>query len=179
MDFIRDNSWLGKNISKKILNDKIIEYNWMNLIAPSLHEYFLQMHYYFENPFNLPNFVLSIDSLILKIEGLLRDICHFSFISTFYMSQDSKGRDVVREKDIHALLYEEAIKNLFDEDDLLLFRYVLVEKAGYNLRHKIAHSLMLFQEYNINYIHLLIIILLRLGKYDFVKKEEAQGIETK
>lgn len=165
-------SWLGKNISKKLAN-QTIKYNWLNLIAPSLHEYFRQMQYYFASPNYLPNLILSIDSLTLKIEGLIRDICQFSGITTFYMTKDNKGRSIAREKDIHALLYEEPIKELFDEDDLLFFKFLLVEKAGYNLRHKVAHSLMLFQEYSVNYMHLLILALLRLGKYDFVKKEDA------
>ncbi len=89
------------------------------------------------------------------------------------MREDSKGRNIEREKDLNALLREERIKELFDEDDLLFFKFLLVEKAGYNLRHKVAHSLMLFQEYNINYMHLLILTLLRLAKYDFVNKEDA------
>lgn len=170
--FLNRHSWFGKNISKKLAN-QTIKYNWLNLIAPSLHEYFLQMQCYFANPNHSPNLVLSIDSLTLKIEGLIRDICQFSGITTFYLTKDSKGRSIAREKDIHALLYEEPIKRLFDEDGLLFFKFLLVEKAGYNLRHKIAHSLMLFKEYNINYMHLLILALLRLGKYDFVKKEDA------
>ena len=66
-------------------------------------------------------------------------------------------------------MFEEPIKKLFDQDDLLFFKFLLVEKAGYNLRHKVAHSLMLFQDYNINYMHLLILAILRLGKYDFVE----------
>jgi hypothetical protein len=171
--FIRRYSWFGKNIPKKLTNNKIIQYNWLNLMAPALHEYFLQMHHCFLNPANYPNLVLSIDSLTLKIEGLLRDICRFAGVTTFYMTTDKKGRNIAREKDIHALLYEEPVKQLFDEDDLLFFKFLLVEKAGYNLRHKIAHSLMLFQEYSIDYAHLLILALLKLGKYDFVKKEDA------
>jgi hypothetical protein len=87
------------------------------------------------------------------------------------MTQDNKGRNITREKDIHALLYEDQIKKLFDADDLLFFRFLLVEQAGYNLRHRIAHSLMLFQEYNVNYMHLLMLALLKLGKYDFTTKE--------
>ena len=170
--FLNKYSWLGKNISKKLAN-QTIKYNWLNLIAPSLHEYFLQMRYCFANPNYSPNLVLSIDSLTLKIEGLIRDICQFSGVTTFYMTKDKKGRSIAREKDIHALLYEEPIKELFDEDDLLFLKFLLVEKAGYNLRHKVAHSLMLFQEYSINHMHLLILALLRLGKYDFVKKEDA------
>jgi len=170
LSFLNKYSWFGKNISKKLAN-QTIKYNWLNLIAPSLHEYFLQIQHRFANPNYSPNFVLSIDSLTLKIEGLIRDICQFSGVTTFYMTKDNKGRSIAREKDIHSLLYEEPVKRLFDEDDLLFFKFLLVEKAGYNIRHRIAHSLMLFQEYSINYIHLLILALLKLGKYDFVKKE--------
>ena len=170
--YLNRHSWLGKNISKKLAN-QTIKYNWLNLIAPSLHEYFLQMQYCFANPNYSPNLILSIDSLTLKIEGLIRDICQFSDVTTFYITKDNKGRGIAREKDIHALLYEEPTKRLFDEDDLLFFKFLLVEKAGYNLRHRVAHSLMLFQEYSINYMHLLILALLKLGKYDFVKKEDA------
>lgn len=170
--FLNRHSWFGKIISKKLAN-QTIKYNWLSLIAPSLHEYFLQTQYCFANTNYSPNLVLSIDSLTLKIEGLIRDICQFSGVTTFYMTNDSKGRNIAREKDIHALLYEEPIKKLFDEDDLLFFKFLLVEKAGYNLRHKVAHSLLLLQEYSINYMHLLILALLRLGKYDFVKKEDA------
>jgi hypothetical protein len=131
------------------------------------------MQYHFAHSGCPPNLVLSVDSLTLKIEGLIRDICRLSGETTSYMTKDSKNRNVVREKDIHALLYEEPIKKLFDEDDMLFLRFLLVEKAGYNLRHRVAHCLMLFQEYSISHMHLLILALLRLGKYDFVKEETA------
>lgn len=178
LEFLNKYSWFGKNIPKKLANGETIEYNWLNLLAPSLHEYFLQMHYYFLNPSTAPNLVLCIDSLVLKFEGLLRAICNFSGVTTFIMTQDNKGRNIVREKDIHALLYEKPIRKLFDEDDLLLFKFLLVEKAGLNLRHKVAHSLMLFQNYSILYMHLLILTLLRLGKYDFVKEEEVAEMDA-
>jgi len=176
--FLSRHSWFGKTISKRLPGNETIKYNWLSLIAPALYEYFRQMHYFLLNPTNHPNLVLSIDSLTLKIEGLLRDICQFSGVATFYMTQDSKGRDITREKDIHALLYEEPIKGLFDEDDLLFLRFLLVEKAGYNLRHRIAHSLMLFQEYTIKYMYLLILAVLRLGKYDFVGEENTTSYEN-
>ena len=130
------------------------------------------MHYFFLDPSKSPNLVLPIDSLILKIEGLLRDMCEFSGLATFRQTTDKKGRSIVREKDLHTLLYEDKIKELFDEDDLLFFKYLLVEQAGLNLRHRIAHSLLYFQEYNLDIMHLLIMALLRIGKYDFTKKED-------
>ena len=172
LDFFTMHSWFGKVLPKKVPNNQTIEYNWLNLIAPSLNEYFIQMDY-FTSSGNIPNFVMSIDSLTLKIEGLIRDICNFSGVATFTMKKDKLGRDIVREKDIRALLHEEKIKELFDEDDLLFFKFVLIEKAGYNLRHRVAHSLMIFQEYNMNFMLLLILALLKLGKFDFTKKETA------
>jgi len=173
MDFFEKHSWYGKNITKKMPQGKTETYNWLNMLAPSLNEYFNQVNAHFLEPEYMPNFVLAMDSLILKIEGLVRDICTFSGIATFYPTKDKHGRSIVREKDINWLLREEPIKKLFDEDDLLFFKFVLVEKAGLNLRHKIAHCLIDYAEYNIAYMHLLLLVLFRLGKYDFVKPYEA------
>jgi len=169
MDHFQKHCWFGKTLTKKIQNQEI-KYNWINLLAPSLLEYFKQMEYSFASG-KYPNLVLYIDSLIVKIEGLLRDLCNYSGITTFFQIEDKQGRTVYREKDLNALLHEEKIKELFDEDDLLFFKFVLVEKAGYNLRHKVAHSLIFFGEYRINYAHLLILLLLKIGKFDFGKKE--------
>lgn len=177
MVFFQKHSWLGKPLKKRIQNREI-DYNWINLLAPSLFEYFTQMEYLIASG-TYPTLVLSIDSLVLKIEGLLRDLCNYSGITTFFQKEDKQGRTIYREKDLNALLHEEKMKELFDEDDLLFFRYVLVEKAGYNLRHKIAHSLILFGEYQINYIHLLILALLKIGKFVFSKKANGSSADAK
>jgi Domain of unknown function (DUF4209) len=169
MHFLQKNSWYGKNITKRLPSGETITYNWLNLIAPGLNEYFVQIQWHLSQPAYVPSFVLAIDSLVLKIEGLVRDICVFSGVTTFYQAKDKQGRIVVREKDINWLLREEPIRSLFDEDDLLFFKFVLIEKAGLNLRHKIAHCLIYHPEYNISCMHLLLLVLLRLGRYDFVK----------
>jgi hypothetical protein len=177
MEFFEKNSWYGKDISKRVPQGRIVTYNWLNLIAPAVNEYFSQVQAHLSYPEYRPNFVLSIDSLTLKIEGLVRDICIFSGVTTFFRQKDKPGRNVIREKDINYLLREEPIKRLFDEDDLLFFKYVLVEKAGMNLRHRIAHCLAGFSEYDLAQMHLLLLVLFRLGKYDFVKP--GQPVEEK
>lgn len=174
MDFFENHSWYGKNISKKVPQNQTVTYNWLNMIAPGLNDYFNQTHAHFQMSEYRPNFVLAMDSLSLKIEGLVRDICAFSGLTTFYQTNDKQGRNIVREKDINWLLREEPIKKLFDEDDLLFFKFVLVEKGGLNLRHKIAHCLIDYSEYNMTYMHLIILALMKLGRYDFVKKETVE-----
>ncbi len=103
---------------------------------------------------------------------MVRDICEFKGIIPFEFKIDYQGRTISFQKDIHKLLNEEEIVNLISKDDLLLLKYVLIEKAGYNLRHKVAHSLMTFDEYNIGQMFLLIICVLKLGKYNFTKKNK-------
>ena len=173
IDFIKNHCWYGKNLSKQLPNDQTVTYNWLNLIAPALYEYFRQMDFFFADPtINSPNFVLSLDSLTVKIEGIFRDLCQLSGIAVSHQTKDNSGRNIVHEKDINALLREDEIKKLFDEDDLLFFKFLLIEKLGYNLRNKIAHSLIAFQEYNYHYMHLVILALLRLGKYDFTQNDD-------
>lgn len=171
ISYFEKNSWYGKDITKRVTSGTTT-YNWLNLIAPSLNNYFNQMQIYLAEATYVPNFILEMDSLVLKIEGLIRDICTFSGVTTFYQIKDKHSRTVVREKDINWLLREDKLKSLFDEDDLLFFKYVLVEKAGLNLRHKIAHCLIDYSEYSMEYMHLLLLVLFRLGKYDFVKPGE-------
>jgi hypothetical protein len=164
INFLKKNSWIGKTITKKIQNQQI-PYNWLGFIAPSLLDYFNEMDYFIASG-EPPNLVLCIDSLTLKIEGLLRDLCTGFGIATFHPTKDSH---VYREKDLTMLLHEEKIGDLFDKDELLLFKFVLVEKAGYNMRHNIAHALTFWGDYQLHRFHLLLLILLRIGKYNLGK----------
>jgi hypothetical protein len=163
IDFFKRYCWFGRTIEKP----DGTYYNWLNQIAPAIFEYFKQMEIAFNQPGYYPNLVLSIDSLSLKIEGLIRDLCEFNGGITFYAATDDKKRPISREKDINTLLREKEIVGLLDGDDLLFLKFLLVEKAGYNIRNKTAHALMSYYEYTIENMHLLLIALLKLGKYNF------------
>lgn len=172
LDYFRNHSWFGKTLILKTQNQEI-PYNWLGLLAPSIHDYLNRLDYLMQSG-KYPNMTLCTDSLVLKIEGLIRDLCSHCGVTTFYSSQDKQGRIIYREKDLNALLHDDKIKTLFSEDDLLFLKFVLVEKAGYNLRHKVAHSLMIANEYGIDNVHLLLLILLRIGLFDFKKKETSK-----
>ncbi len=169
ISYLTRNSWMAYDVSTKIKHvDK--EYNWLNLLTPSLQYYFLLFNSYILHGQITPNFILCIDSLTIKFEGLFRDICNFNDIETFYKTKDKKNRDIVLEKDLNAILYEPRLKDLFNEDDLLFFKFLLIEKAGMNLRNKISHTLIDFEEYSFDIMNLLFIALLKLSKFDFESK---------
>jgi hypothetical protein len=157
--YLRDHSWIGYNIQR---NDRV--FNWLGLIAPSIFHYFNQIDAMLKYPGYRPDFTLAIDSLSLKIEGLLRELCELNGIIPFYMVEES-GTNVSREKDINNLLRDEKLLGFITEDDLFFLKFLLIEKVGFNLRNDVAHALLPNDGYTLGYMHLLIIAVLRLSKY--------------
>ncbi|GAI71378.1 unnamed protein product, partial [marine sediment metagenome] len=60
-------------------------------------------------------------------------------------------------------------KTNFDEEDRILIKYVLAEKAGLNLRNAVAHSLMDIFEYSFEHVVILFCIIIKLSKYKFIE----------
>ena len=168
INFLRKKSWLGQDITILYSQQKIKNYNWVELISPGINDFLSQLYFYTVNPINVPNYVLCTDSLTLKIEGIFRDICELRGNATFFQTEDNKGRTVVREKDINLLFREQTIQETIDKDDLYIFQFILIDKVGINLRNKIAHALLREgNRYGISYPLLLLIIILRLAKNEY------------
>lgn len=160
--FLEKYSWLGKNITRKIKGNEDEVYNWLPLVIPAINEYFGQIQLHHINSRNLIYPILSIDSLTLKIEGILRDMVNLGGGISFY-NKDG----IIREKDINALLHDEIITNLLSKDDLFSFKFLLVEKSTINLRNRVAHSLMRHvSQYSAPHMNFLIISILKLAKYN-------------
>ena len=167
IEFLAKNSWAGKNLVKQMPNNQEITKNWISLLAPALNEYFSQMSNYFNNNSITPNFILCIDSLTLKIEGLLRDFSELNGIPT----SDVKRDGIVREKILNDFLECDDLQIKFSEDEWFFLRFLLIEQSGFNLRHRVAHSLMTYHSYNFEYMSYLLIGMLRICKYDIVLNE--------
>jgi hypothetical protein len=142
-------------------------------LIPPLELLFSELNKGLESDSYPPNLISSIDSLTLKIEGLLRFFCERIGFATF---KRSRGSDIVMEKNIDELLsslqhrFGGENKNItnFIEEDRIFIKFYLSEKAGENLRNEIAHGLMLINDYSIYRIPVLISIILKLSKYKFV-----------
>jgi hypothetical protein len=159
--FIYDNTWLGQELIDYDSGGDQIKYNWLSLIAPSIHEYFVQTESALKSNNPYTSYIMPIDSLTLKFEGVLRDFAGLLRIST---TTTGKG-GILREKYIEEFLSDETFQKYFNEDDLLFFRFLFVAKGGMNLRNNVAHCFYRFNNYSFQIMHLLICALLRLGKY--------------
>ncbi len=164
--FLADHTWLGQTMASRGPESMKIEYKWINLLGPSVRACFRLLDGELKSTCQTDDCVLGIDSLTVKLEGLLRELCESYGIATFCVIRDQKGRKVFKEKDLNALLHEDSLRDLISQDDLLFFKFVLVEHAGYNLRNKIAHCLIVSPDlYLTDYLVLIMIALLRLAKY--------------
>ena len=164
IDFIHKNLWLGKDIVVKKEN----VHNWLDVLAPGLNDFFSQIHFFLQNPSNTPNYVLAIDSLAIKIEGILRNIYELRGIPASFQEDQGNGKMIDKQKDINTMLREDNMKSILSKDDWLLFQFVLIDKAGWNLRNKVSHTMIRQSAaYSIRYILFLIVIILKLGKNEY------------
>lgn len=163
INFLKDKSWINKDLNKQTKTQKF-KYNWLAGITPAIIDYFRQIEIYMINPEHA-NFILCVDSFVLKIEGIIRDLCKFNKIVT--SKPDKNNKLVKKEKNINDLLYENKLKKVLSIDELLFLRVLLIEQSGYNLRNRIAHSLIEPHDYTVYTANLLLFALLRLFKYEW------------
>lgn len=171
INYIHKNTWIGENLEESNSAGEVRVYNWLNLIMPSFYYFFTELETAVKsNGFYAPNFILPIDSISLKFEGMLRDIAKRIGVNTV-----KTVREDTREMFTEDILREgkETLSKFYDETDFLFFNYVY-SKQGINLRNDIAHCyLKLPQNYDVTLMYLLIISILRVGKrsIETVKKE--------
>lgn len=175
-----ESTWINEEIERFYYGEKVKIIPLDTLKFPLKHFFEELEKYLKDNTYN-PDFVTVTDSLTLKIEGLVRYFVEKLGVSTFKFKAE-----IAMEKQLDELLAELAHmpegkpeqKTNFAEDDRLLIKYVLTSKAGFNLRNKVAHSLLDIDEYSLSSIIVLICIILRFTKYNFVKIDDQYGDES-
>ena len=164
-------SWLGKPVRFR-MGGEIEEYRWLDQLLPAFFDYFANTEAFMRFTDFRPGLVPPIESLSVKVEGMMRDICRLSGVSTTEVREDRAGRTVSGEKNLHSLLYDPAVATLFDRDDLLFLRFLFVENAGYGIWHKVAHSMMRIEDYSLKILHFLLLAILRIGRYDIRRQSD-------
>jgi hypothetical protein len=162
-DFLKNNTWYGVEFSIKNPVGKIETYNWLQLLTPALDSYFKQSEIDIKTNTNSSSgYILSIDSLVLKFEGILREFSRYNGAQTIDIKENGTQERISFEK----LLENENFKELVPEDDISLFRFLFTSK-GMNLRNNIAHCFFKSKDYSAEFVWLLICAFLKLGNYKF------------
>jgi hypothetical protein len=163
-NYMMNNTWLSLIFNFSDNGGNKISYTHSNILHTLLSEYFRIFYKYLSSEkLFCTDFLMFIDSMTIKIEGLIRELFTINKYPTITTNNDA---GTAHEKDLNALLYDEHIKAFLDEDELLFYKYLFIEQGGLNLRNRVAHSLLLEQEYNIEYANLLFLALLRLFKFN-------------
>lgn len=173
-----EGTWYNETIERKY-HGRIVEVKPIDTLKPGLERFFEELGKFSEDNSYRCDFVTVIDSLTLKVEGLLRYFCEKIGIATFKTRQKGSQK-LVMEKLLDDLLADIAHqpslrpeqKTYFDEEDRILIKYVLAEKMGLNLRNEVAHGLMDVFEYTFERVVVLFCIIIKLSKYKFI---EAKG----
>ena len=146
-------------------------FHWIGIIAPLLFEY-LHIIQCWVRYDTLVQPIAVIDSLIMKIEGMLREflICANPDWHSFKIVEKNGGQ-ITQVRLLDDILRDPEMEKWFSKDEILFFKFLLVEKAGLNLRHDVAHTIVTNDTYSIQNAHLLFIAFLRIAKFDSKIKE--------
>jgi hypothetical protein len=174
-----ESTWFNDDIPRDY-NGQEVKIKPISTIKPGLSRIFQELDRFYNEESYECDFVTIIDSLTLKIESILRNICEKIGIPTF--NTIKKGNDdLMMEKTLDILLADIAHKpdinqiTNFDEEDRIMIKFVLSEKAGLNLRNKVAHGLMDFNEYNFDLVVILFSLIMKLSKYTFIETKGGEN----
>lgn len=164
INILEQNSWYGQEIHKPVNSEQIVSLKIIDLIKPGIINYFDELRKFKADNNYQPNFTLCIDSLTMKVEAILREICILIDVRTFYTRKDKLDRFVTKEKDINMLLREKGLIQFLGEDIILYLKALLVERVGNNLRNRVAHGFLFPIQYqNLTVINKVLIALLVLS----------------
>lgn len=166
-------NWFGKEWKRNYVNGPV-EIRPIDTILPSIKQYFRVLNHAIKKNRIRSELVLIEDSMTLKIEYIIRLMHEILGLPTFKQKKYSKDdTNIVMEKTLEDLLsktYEEGSfgnNAILREEDRLFIKFVLSEKAGENIRNRVAHGLMDINEYDIRDASILFSIIIRLSNYSF------------
>ncbi|UOQ83246.1 DUF4209 domain-containing protein [Hymenobacter sp. 5414T-23] len=153
-------SWLGEERVQRI-SGRQVSSQPLAMIMSGVKVLFAEMDKKVAQETYEPDYIAAVDSLVLKVEYVLRYLCEKLAIPTF-RTRDS---NVIMEKLLDELLRD--LQPHLEEADYHFIRYYLVEKSGQNLRNRVAHGLMDDTEFSHQEAFLALTMLIKLAGYQF------------
>ncbi|HEX8425110.1 DUF4209 domain-containing protein [Hymenobacter sp.] len=134
-DFLTQRSWVAQPIKAQDLQGNEFTYNWLPLLLPACGEFFKQLDLALAGEEQQVSFVLCLDSLVPKIEALMRELLQLTGNAT--VATGSKAG-------LHEVFFDDLLNNLekaemLTESEAQFFRFVFTP-VSQNLRNNIAHG---------------------------------------
>lgn len=165
-------TFLGKDLVL-VSNNVEISYTWVSEIDFALKSFFSQCNLLLKG--ETADWRITIDTLSLKFEGILRDIIGIE--CGCITKIDKNGNGNTTEMLLDDLLRCDYFSTIFDEDDKNLFLYTFTNK-GLNIRNNVAHSFYKSNDYTFDKAVLVLLCVLRLAKFYPTKKTEQMIEQT-
>lgn len=154
-------------------NDKRFETTIYSVLDKGLEEFLIQCRNYIDE--KEADWRFCIDFLSPKFESLIRIFAKELGISI----EEVYDNNTSQLKTLEKILQDEKFKEVFNEDDLFLFRHTFI-KEGLNIRNNVAHGLLMPTDYTADKATLVFLSILRLSKvtlYFLKQKLYEQGID--
>lgn len=172
MNYLRNQSWYGNDFTRIDANKEKQGFDWIELLSPSIQNFFVQTEIDLSTKkHHAEGYILSIDSLVLKFEGLLREFSRMIGAQTIEL--EKRGNGTIERIDFDKLLDNEKLRAVIPEDDIAYFKYLFTSR-GMNLRNNVAHSFFNTKNYTSAIMLLLIVALLRLGNFELKAGEDSE-----
>ena len=161
IDFLKSETWYGQDFTYLDSHNEVEGFDWIELLSPALQSFFIQTEIDIKtNKHNSQGYILCIDSIVLKFEGLLREFSRMIGAQTIETKENGTQERISFDK----LLDNDKLKNSLPDEDITYFKF-LFTSSGMNLRNNVAHSFFRTKNYSSGTMLLLIVALLRLGNY--------------
>jgi hypothetical protein len=168
INYLKNDTWFGQDFTYLDTNNETQGFNWIELLTPALQSFFVQTEIDLKtNSHNPQGYILALDSLVLKFEGLLREFSRMISAQKIEIKDNGTEERIGFDK----LLDNEKLKALIPEDDIAFFKFLFTSN-GMNLRNNVAHCFFTTKNYTSTVMLLLIVALLRLGNYKLETKEK-------
>ncbi len=162
IEYLTTKTWYSKNFTHTDSDGNIEGFDWIELIKPSIQNFFNQVNSDIINGVETKSgFILAIDSLVIKFEGLLREFSRLVGAQTIEIKENGTKERISFDK----LLDNEKIVSIIPDTDIAFLKYLFTDK-GLNLRNNIAHCFYNTEKYSTGIMLLLIVALLKLGDFE-------------
>ncbi len=185
IEFI-NRSWVKSNSRNKFFGSTYFEaMDWSKLLMPSLKLFLVLFKEENHGEEQRGTLMLSTDSLVTKIEGLIREIFQIHGASIFDLTQTKEGKTKKNRRTLHTFLMSEQTKKIRkkiikSKKERFFINFLLLDlmppfELSLNLRNRISHTRHTPNNYSLEKLILLFMVTLRIMRVELPEKQSKKA----